>query len=96
MVGPKKCIWRFPEIGGTPQMDGFISWKIPAKWVMTGGTPILGNPHIDPAMFSKSCQKIGILGVTSRPDGKVAITSIVIGSVLKSGMCTTDARGFTH
>ena len=28
-----------------PQMDG-LQWKIPLKWMMTGGTPILGNPHM--------------------------------------------------
>lgn len=32
---------------GTPQMDGrFVSWKIPWKWMMTGGTLILGNFHL--------------------------------------------------
>ena len=32
--------------GGTPIARWFISWKLPLKWMMTGGTPILGNPHI--------------------------------------------------
>ena len=33
--------------GGTPlSLDGF-KWKTLLKWMMTGGTPILGNPHID-------------------------------------------------
>ena len=33
--------------GGTPKFAGwFFSGKIPSKWMMTGGTPILGNPHM--------------------------------------------------
>ena len=32
--------------GGTPIAGWFISWKIPLKWMMTGGTPISGNLHI--------------------------------------------------
>ena len=29
-------------------MDGFLSWKLShrSKWMMTGGTPILGNLHM--------------------------------------------------
>jgi hypothetical protein len=29
-----------------PIAGWFISWKILFKWMMTGGTPISGNPHI--------------------------------------------------
>ena len=32
--------------GGTPIAGWFISWKIPLKWMMTGGTPISGNHHL--------------------------------------------------
>ena len=31
--------WRYPK------MDG-LWWKIPLKWMMTGGTPTLGNLHM--------------------------------------------------
>ena len=32
---------------GVPQNRWFIhsDWKLPLKWMMTGGTPIYGNPH---------------------------------------------------
>ena len=36
----------FLSHGGTPIAGWVISRKIPLKWMMTGGTPILGNPHI--------------------------------------------------
>ena len=29
---------------GVPQNGWFISWEIPLKWMMTGGTPIFGKP----------------------------------------------------
>ena len=32
--------------GNTPIADWSISWKIPLKWMMNRGTPILGNLHI--------------------------------------------------
>ena len=32
---------------GDPQTGWFISWKIQLEWMMTGGTPIAGNLHID-------------------------------------------------
>ena len=32
-----------PQPGGTPRMDG---GKIPLKWMITRGNPILGNPHL--------------------------------------------------
>ena len=39
-----------PKISGNSINGGtfngwFISWKISWKWMMTGGTPIYGNPH---------------------------------------------------
>ena len=41
----KKHIWGFPEMG-VPQNGWFIG-KIPLKWMMTGGTPIIyGKPYI--------------------------------------------------
>ena len=36
------------SINGASQNGWFISWKIPIyKWMMTGGTPISGNHHIN-------------------------------------------------
>ena len=40
--------WRyggFHSHGGTPIAGWFVMEKIPMKWMMTRGTPILGNPH---------------------------------------------------
>ena len=32
---------------GVPPIAGwFISWKMPLKWMMNRGTPMLGTPHI--------------------------------------------------
>ena len=40
-------IWGFPSMGVPPIAGWFISWKKnPLKWMMTGGTPILGNLHL--------------------------------------------------
>ena len=41
-------IWGFPSIVmGVPQKRWMVEKeKIASKWMMTGGTPILGNPHI--------------------------------------------------
>ena len=38
-------IWKFPEMG-VPPNGWFLLGNIPLEWMMTGGTPILGNPHI--------------------------------------------------
>ena len=35
----------FHSHGGKPIAGWFISWKIPLKWMMTGGNPIYGNLH---------------------------------------------------
>ena len=32
--------------GGTPIAGCFFFGKIPLKWMMTGGAPILGNLHV--------------------------------------------------
>ena len=34
------------SINGVSKDGWFISWNIPLKWMMTGGTPISGNHHI--------------------------------------------------
>ena len=34
------------SINGDIQNGWFISWKFQSKWMMTGGSPILGNPQM--------------------------------------------------
>ena len=34
----------FLSQGGTPIAGWFLSWKIPRKWMMTGGTPNFRKP----------------------------------------------------
>ena len=38
-------IWRLPEMG-VPQNGWFMMEKQKSKWMMTRGTPILGNLHL--------------------------------------------------
>ena len=39
--------WGFPaRHGGIPKVDGLEGKIILLRWMMTGGTPILGNLHI--------------------------------------------------
>ena len=39
--------WMPGAIQAPPRTGWFISWKIPSiKWMMTGGTPISGNPPL--------------------------------------------------
>ena len=42
-------VWKstrgFPKMGGTPIAGWFTKENPIKKWMMTGGTPILGNPH---------------------------------------------------
>ena len=38
-------IWSFPKIGLSQKLDG-LEGKIPLKWMMTGGSPLLGHQYI--------------------------------------------------
>ena len=41
-------IWGFPYMGVPPFLDGVSKGKSHrSKWMMTGGTPISGNLHMD-------------------------------------------------
>ena len=50
-----KHTWGVPEMRGSPIAGGFISWNISSyKWMMTGGTPIFRNLHIDVVQMGSS------------------------------------------
>ena len=49
--------------GGSPIAGWFISWKMLLKWVITRGTPILGNLHISTYHNLVICQgELGSIG----------------------------------
>ena len=50
--GPRSSEWRHP-----PKSDGY-EWKIPLKWMMTGGTPIVGNIHMYVCIYIYVCMYV--------------------------------------
>ena len=47
---------------GLPQSGGFLLGKIPAKWMITGGTPVSGNLHISFTKQQQTALKPSIRG----------------------------------
>jgi hypothetical protein len=48
-------LWGVPENPGYPKLAGWFTTKNPnLKWMMTGGSPIYGNPHMDTGYITSS------------------------------------------
>ena len=54
-------VWMWGLGMGVPNNGWFISWKITLKWMMTRGTPISGNLHLEQSILELCKPRIAAL-----------------------------------